>query len=130
MLEDNNNTTTKNTIVANAAYDNNIRYCYGDSYSQERKINLIIEGLEPRYTKALENISKENALAIVEFILNTITEINLSDNHKRNYINVLTQLSKFYHNKKSFKEMNGEDILLFLDSYRKPENNYYMTIFF
>ena len=63
MIEDNNN-ATKNTIVANAAYDNNIRYCYGDSYSQERKINLIIEGLEPRYTKALENVSKENALAM------------------------------------------------------------------
>ena len=104
MLEDNNNTTTKNTIVANAAYDNNIRYCYGDSYSQERKINLIIEGLEPRYTKALENISKENALAIVEFILNTITEINLSDNHKRNYISLLSQLSKFYDHKKSFRD--------------------------
>ena len=130
MLEDNNNTTTKNTIVANAAYDNNIRYCYGDSYSQERKINLIIEGLEPRYTKALENISKENALAIVEFILNTITEINLSDNHKRNYISLLSQLSKFYDHKKSFKEMNREDILLFLVVILYIANNYYMTIFF
>ena len=41
----------------------------------------------------------------------------------RNYINVLTKLSKFYNNKKSFKEMNREDILLFLDSFRKPENS-------
>ena len=54
------NNTTKNTIVANAAYDNNIRYWYGDSYSQERKINLITEGLEPRYAKALEKVSKED----------------------------------------------------------------------
>ena len=27
---------------------------------QERKINLITEGLEPRYAKALENVSKED----------------------------------------------------------------------
>jgi integrase len=119
----NNNNNAKNTIVTNVTCDNDIRHSYGDSYSEERKINLTTEGLEPRYAKVLGNISKENALAIVEFMLNTITEINLSDNHKRNYINVLTQLSKFYHNKKSFKEMNREDILLFLDSYRKPENS-------
>ena len=88
-----------------------------------KEINLITEGLEPLYAKALENISKENALAIVEFILNSITEINLSDNHKRNYISLLSQLSKFYDHKKSFKEMNRQDMLLFLDSYRKPETS-------
>jgi hypothetical protein len=57
---------------------------------------------------------QENAIAIVDFVLNINIEINLSDNHKRNYINVLTQLSKFYHNEKSFKEILREDILLFL----------------
>jgi hypothetical protein len=119
-LIDNNN--IKNTIAANAARYDNERYCYEDSYS-ERRITLLTEGLEPRYTNALGNISKENALAIVDFILNIKIEINLSDNHKRNYISVLTQLSKFYHNKKSFKEINREDILLFLDSFRKPENS-------
>ena len=97
------------TITANAAKYDNQRYCYKDPYS-ERKINLITEGLEPRYANSLGNLSKENAIAIVDFILNTKIEINLSENHKRNYISVLTQLSKFYHNKKSFKEMNRQDI--------------------
>jgi integrase len=119
-LIDNNN-----IITTSAKYDNRERYYhhYGDSYSQERKIDLITEGLEPLYGKALENISKENALDIADFILNINIEINLSDNYKRNYIRVLTQLSKFYHNKKLFKEMLREDILLFLDSFRKPENS-------
>jgi integrase/recombinase XerD len=118
-LIDNNN-----IITTSAKYDNRGRYYhYGDSYSQERKINLITEGLEPLYAKALENISKDNALAIADFILNINIEINLSDNYKRNYIRVLTQLSKFYHDKKSFKEMLREDILLFLDSFRKDENS-------
>ena len=121
MIDNNNN----NIISTSAKYDNRERYSYhyGDSYSQERKVNLITEGLEPLYAKALGNISKENALAIADFILNINIEINLSDNHKRNYIRVLAQLSKFYHNKKSFKEMLREDILLFLDSFRKPENS-------
>jgi hypothetical protein len=65
-LIDNNN----NTITANTKYDNE-RYCYEDSYS-ERKITLITEGLESRYANALGNISKENDLAIVDFILNTM----------------------------------------------------------
>jgi hypothetical protein len=126
-LIDNN---IKNTIIADARYDND-RYRYEDLY-YERKINLITEGLEPLYAKALESIPNENALAIVDFIFNTKTEVNLSDNHKRNYISVLAKLSKFYHNKKSFKEMNREDVLLFLDSFHKPENciiNRYFTRF-
>jgi integrase/recombinase XerD len=122
LIDNNNN---NNIITTSAKYDNRERYYYhyGNSYSQERKVNLITEGLEPLYAKALGNISKENALAIIDFILNINIEINLSDNHKRNYIRVLTQLSKFYHDKKSFKEMNREDFLLFLDSFRKPENS-------
>jgi integrase/recombinase XerD len=122
LIVDDNNNIENTTITANPAKYDNQRYCYEDPCS-ERKINLITEGLEPRYANALGNISKENALAIVDFILNTKIEINLSDNHKRNYISVLTQLSKFYHNKKSLKEMNRQDILLFLDSFRKPENS-------
>jgi hypothetical protein len=119
---DNNN---NNITTASAKYDNRRSYYYhGDSsYSQQRKINLITEGLEPLYAKALENVSKENALSIADFILNINIELNLSDNHKRNYISLLSQLSKFYHNKKSFKEMLREDILLFLDSFRKAESS-------
>jgi hypothetical protein len=72
-MEDNNN-IKNTTITANAAKYDNQRYCYGDSYS-ERKINLITEGLEPPYANALANLSKENAIAIIDFILNTKTEI-------------------------------------------------------
>ena len=67
MIDKNNN---KNTINANTKYDNE-RYCYGYSYS-ERRITLITEGLESLYANALGNISKENDLAIVDFILNTM----------------------------------------------------------
>ena len=94
MIDNNNN---NNIITTSTKYDNRERYYhhYGDSYSQERKIDLITEGLEPLYAKALGNISKENALAIVDFLLNINIEINLSDNHKRNYINILPNYQSF-----------------------------------
>jgi integrase len=48
------------------------------------------------------------------------SEINLSDPYRRDMIDVLTNLSK-YHNYKGFNDLNREDILSFLDSFRKPE---------
>lgn len=48
-MEDNNN-NNNNIIASSAKYDER-GYCYADSYSQERKINLITEGLEPLYAK-------------------------------------------------------------------------------
>lgn len=47
-------------------------------------------------------------------------EINLSDPYRRDMIDVLTNLSK-YHNHKDFKDLTREDILSFLDSFRKSE---------
>ena len=39
-------------------------------------------------------------------------EINLSSNHRRAIITSLKLLSEFFKNKKSFKDMKQEDILL------------------
>jgi hypothetical protein len=44
------------------------------------------------------------------------SEINL---YRRDMIDVLTNLSK-YHNYKGFREMTRDDIISFLDSFRKP----------
>jgi len=74
-MDDNNNNNNNNIIItASTKYDNRERYCYVDSYSLERKVNLITEGLEPLYTKGLVNISNENAQAVIDFILNTKIE--------------------------------------------------------
>jgi hypothetical protein len=64
---------------------------------------------------------KQNAMVLVDFITNLNTEINLSENHKVNFIEVINGLSNFYDNKKSFRDMKRDDILSFLDSVRKPE---------
>jgi hypothetical protein len=89
----------------------------------ERKIGLITEGLSRQYTDRLYKIRRDNALAIADFISSMKTEINLSYNHIKNHIMILTLLSQFHNNEKSFKQMTREDILSYLDKLRKPESN-------
>ena len=49
------------------------------------------------------------------------TEINLSDHYRRDIINELANFSIFCNNK-SFRQITRDEILSFLDSFRKPEN--------
>jgi hypothetical protein len=95
---------------------------YEDS-SLERKIRVVTEGLSHQYSDRLYNkTQKENAMAIIDFILSLKTEINLSSHHIKNNIMVLTLLSQFHKNEKSFKVMTRKDILSYLDRLRKPES--------
>ena len=85
------------------------------------KIDTITEGLLPCYAKRLSQLQYDNALNIVNFIMSLNTELNPSQNYRRDHINVLCCLSKFYNNEKKFDNLTREDVLDFLDSYRKPE---------
>src|SRR5262249_52965429 len=88
----------------------------------EKKISLITEDLSPSYTDRLYSIRWDNTRSVADFILSLKTEINLSVFHVKNNIVVLTLLSRFHKNVKSFKEMTREDVLSFLDGVRKPES--------
>jgi len=88
----------------------------------EKKISLITEDLLPNYTDRLYSIGGDNARSVVDFVLSLKTEINLSVYHLKNNIMVLTLLSRFHKNIKSFREMRREDVLSFLDGVRKPES--------
>ena len=48
------------------------------------------------------------------------TEINPSDNYRKDNIRILYTFSK-YNKNKSFKTITRDDIISFLDSYRRPE---------
>ncbi|MFL6397173.1 MAG: hypothetical protein ACJ706_08450 [Nitrososphaeraceae archaeon] len=88
----------------------------------DQKLDIATEGLEPYYLEHLKTrLSKDNALTIANYILSMKVETNLSVNHKRGIITSLKLLSEFL-DSKSFKKMTREDILLFLDTLRKPEN--------
>jgi hypothetical protein len=73
----------------------------------------------PYFAKTLKKLPYENAQTIVNFVMALNTEINPSKNYRSAIVNVLCHLSK--HKEKNFSEMTRQDILDFLDSYRKPE---------
>jgi integrase/recombinase XerD len=49
------------------------------------------------------------------------TELNPSNNYRRDIIVLLTRVSSFFKNNMSFREMTRKNVLEFLDSFRKPE---------
>jgi hypothetical protein len=84
---------------------------------------LATEGLAVyvhRHLTDLSRLSLENALTIVNYVLSQKTEVNIADTYRLNIISTSIVLSKFL-NHKPFKDMTEEDILLYLDSIRKPE---------
>jgi hypothetical protein len=85
------------------------------------KIDFATAGLLPFIYKDLtQNVSSENALNIAEYILVMKTETNLSDMYRTAIIQTLSILSRFSRNK-SFTNMTRDEILVYLDSIRKPD---------
>jgi hypothetical protein len=94
-----------------------------DNEVNTRSIDLATEGLADYVHRQLTDlcgISLENALTIVNYVLTQKTEVNIADTYRLNIISTLIVLSKFL-NHNPFKDMREEDILLYLDSLRKPE---------
>ena len=76
----------------------------------DRKIEDVTAGLRPESSKILYKISyssEENALTIVNYILAMKTEINPSDNYRKNNISILYTFLKYSRNK-SFKAINTQ----------------------
>jgi integrase len=88
----------------------------------ERKVLDVTEGLDPEFFNRLHNrVGSFNAMVISKYILSMKDETNLSDYYRRDIIVILTKLSLFFGNQKSFASIVRKDILQFLDSFRKPE---------
>ncbi len=102
----------------------NLTSCTEPTYNAilfERKIDDVTSGLIPYFRKLLYKISKENAWTIANYIASMRTEVNLSDHYRLDIIHELTNFSIFC-NHKSFRQLTRDEILAFLDSFRKPEN--------
>ena len=110
---------TKGDIAINN--DNNC-YSYHNNATVYLDSNIkdVCEGLQPQYSKCLSSISMENALTISNYIKTMRTDINLSDNYRKDTIKLLCIFSKF-NNDKSFRVATRTDILAFLDSFRRTE---------
>jgi integrase/recombinase XerD len=90
----------------------------------DRRIENITEGLSSHCFNFLHRVlsaNKENALTICDYISTLKSEINPSDHYRRDTIVLLCTFSTFFKNAKRFKEIAREDILSFLDSFRKVE---------
>ena len=85
------------------------------------EINEASAGLPKAIKQTLLKMrNQDNSLTIAKYILSMKHEINLSDSYRNLMIIVLAKLSKVVNNKQ-FLDITRDDFVIFLDSYRKPE---------
>lgn len=92
------------------------------SESTHDKIATATEGLNPEFRTHLSKMSTPNMLALADYLVSMKSETNPSDNYRKNIIKVVSLLSRFHKNNLSFKAMKRDNVLLFLDHLRKPDN--------
>ena len=73
--------------------------------------------------KDRSRISKKNALTICDYVIAMKREINPRLSYKKNNIQILSELSRAVGIEKKFIDTTRDDILLYLDKYRKSEND-------
>jgi len=89
----------------------------------ERQIDGICDAITNVYKKNLLQLPEHNIKVIVDYIHAIQTETSLPTNYRRDIIVVLTRLSKFMHDSQlQFKDLTRDDVIAFLNSYRKPES--------
>jgi integrase/recombinase XerD len=93
----------------------------------DRKITLATEGFTTdRFCELVlrdrKRLSDENALTICDYIIAMKREVNPRLSYKRTIIQILSELSKAVGIQKKFIDMTRDDVLCYLDKYRKPES--------
>jgi site-specific recombinase XerD len=86
----------------------------------DRKIEETAVGLQTSYSNKLRSISEYNAATIVDYIAAMKIEVNLSDNYRRDIIEVLCKFSRYNENK-PFSSLTRANVVTFLESFRKTE---------
>jgi integrase len=82
---------------------------------------VITEGIDPFVIKKLRKLSKENVITITNFLLAINTESNPSKGYRQQLLLRLCELSKFVNNKE-FRQITREDLIQYMDRFRKPES--------
>jgi integrase len=89
----------------------------------EMKIADTVAGFRPYTFRILhDQVLPENTAIICGYITSMRHEVNPSDNYREDVILLLAKFSLFFNNQKAFKQITREDLLSFLDSFRKSEN--------
>src|SRR5215831_11684803 len=90
----------------------------------EKKIILATESFTTKFSESTlrDKLSKENALAVADYIIAMKREINSRLIYIKSTIQFLSELSRVIGIEKHFVDMTRDDILFYLDKCRKPEN--------
>src|SRR6188472_2877842 len=89
----------------------------------QEKIRLITMYQRPYIANSLKNMAQKssyNVKVICSYIIAEQNEINIKESTKEGKIKVILDLIKFL-NYKNVKNITKEDILAYLNRYRKPE---------
>jgi integrase len=119
---------SKKTVEAILSVESATTTTTKEDFEVQRKFTLATEGFTT--TKFCElilrdrsRLSKENALTISEYIIAMKREVTPRLSYIKYTIQFLYELSKSVSVEKQFEDMTREDILLYLDSNRKSEND-------
>ena len=114
------------TIVASTTVTKSLVKKEQEEALMERKIILATEGFTTNFCKSIlkdkSKLSEHNALVVAEYIIAMKREINPRPSYIRYTFQFLSELSRSVGLEKHFKNMIQEDILYYLDSNRKSEN--------
>jgi hypothetical protein len=86
----------------------------------DKKIEEVSAGIPASYSQHLRSAGQENVSVITDYILTMKIEVNLSDHYRRDLIEILSKFSR-YNNNKLFKDLTRNDVIKFLDTYRRIE---------
>jgi hypothetical protein len=88
----------------------------------DRKLDTITAGAPPHLKQhLLTRISRENCQIICKYILIMQTEVAPTDSYRIGTIHTLKRFVEF-HKPKSFFDIQRQDVIDFLDAFRKPES--------
>lgn len=92
-----------------------------DDPNFDRKLDAVVAGGYKHLKEhLLTRIPRENCHTIVDYIMAMQTEIGPSQNYRVDTIAKLRYFAEFHHPKR-FEDITRQDVLDFLDKYRKPE---------
>jgi hypothetical protein len=75
--------------------------------------------------RKLRENNQENADILCKHVLTEQAEFNIKSSTKEGKIKTLVWLSNFFEDKKRYQDMTKEDILAYLNSLRKPQEEYF-----
>jgi predicted nucleotide-binding protein (sugar kinase/HSP70/actin superfamily) len=84
----------------------------------DRLIDEITADMSKVCGKNLRTLSLENLKMVVNYVIALKTEVNLSTHYKKDIIDLLTKFGLRY----NFKDVTRDDVVAYLDSFRKPES--------